>query len=326
MRRWAGDAEFPPSEGERTVVLSPRSEQRPADTEVVAFLRAHHGEEPADLELLGGGFWSVAFGYRIGGDELVLRINDDPHGFRADQAAMAYATPTLPVPEVLTIGEGLGRWFAISRRHRGRFLESVGPADASVLGPTLAGLLTSLRAVPDAGEVTPGWREWLLEGLTDRAEHPTAGWRRTIEADPATDRVFRTAERRIGDLLDACPDRRQLVHGDLLHANVLVAPAADAVRAVFSWKCSTRGDALYDLAWCTFWGRWHPGIAALDLWDRVVPHLPSDESVDAEVRHHGYELQIGASHLGWYAATDDRDNLAQTRLVLEELLERGPRS
>ena len=43
------------------------------------------------------------------------------------------------------------------------------------------------------------------------------------------------------------------------------------------------------------------------------------------VRHHVYELQIGASHLGWYATLGDTENLRWTSRQLGELLERGPR-
>lgn len=300
------------------------SDDRPSDAAVVAFLRAHHGADPIDLEPLGGGFWSAAYGYRIGDDELVLRINDGPDGFRADELAMRYGSSALPVPEVLAIGEGFGRWFAISRRRRGRFLEEVGPDEAGALGPTVVALLDGLRAVPDTGRDAVPWRDWLVAGITDRPDHNTAGWRSRLEADPAADRTFRAVDQRIRSLLDACPDRRQLVHSDLLHYNVLVTPAADAVTAVFSWKCATWGDAVYDLAWCTFWGRWHDGIGALDLWERVVPDLPAAEAVDVGVRHHVYELQIGASHLGWYATLGDSENLRWTARQLDELLERGP--
>lgn len=301
------------------------SDDRPPDAEVLAFLRAHHGADPTDLEPLGGGFWSAAYGYRIGHDELVLRLNARPDGFRDDERAQRYGSAALPVPEVLAVGEGLGRWFAVSRRHRGRFLESFGPAEADALGPTLVDLLTALRAVPDTGLAARPWRDWLLDGVTDRPDHHTAGWRRRIAADPRAERTFAAAEGRIRALLDACPDRRRLVHGDLLHFNVLVTPAADAVTAVFSWKCSTWGDALYDLAWCTFWGRWHPGIGALDAWRRVAPTLAGDDAVDAAIRHHAYELHIGASHLGWYATLGDDENLGWTLRQLDELLEQGPR-
>ena len=301
------------------------SDNRPSDAEVVGFLRAHHGADPTDLEVLGGGFWSAAYGYRIGDAELVLRINDEPDGFRDDEFAMRYGSPALPVPEVFAIGEGFGRWFAISRRHRGRFLEEVGPDQADALGPTVVELLAGLRAVPDTDIVTPAWRDWLLAGITDRPDHHTAGWRPLLAADATVEQTFRAVDHRIRSLLDACPDRRELVHSDLLHYNVLVTPRADAVTAVFSWKCSTWGDAIYDLAWCTFWGRWHAGIGALDLWERVVPTLSASDAVDVGVRHHVYELQIGASHLGWYATLGDTENLRWTSRQLGELLERGPR-
>ncbi len=301
------------------------SDNRPSDAAVIEFLRGHHGTDPTDLEVLGGGFWSAAFGYRVGDDELVLRINDVAAGFRDDDFAMRYASATLPVPEVLTIGEGFGRWFAISRRHHGRFLEEIGPDEASILGPTVVDLLAALRAVPDSGVDTPPWREWLLAGITDLPRRHTSGWRPRIAARPEAERTFRAVDDRVRSLLDACPDRRQLVHSDLLHYNVLVTPAADAITAVFSWKCATWGDAVYDLAWCTFWGRWHDGIGALELWDRVVPTLSPAEAVDVTVRHHVYELHIGASHLGWYATLDDDENLEWTLRQLDELLERGPR-
>jgi aminoglycoside phosphotransferase (APT) family kinase protein len=318
----ADDANRSPDAG---VTLSRPSDSRPSDAAVVELLRDHHGAEPTDLEALGGGFWSAAFGYRIGEDELVLRINDEPGGFRDDELAMRYGSPALPVPEVLAIGEAFGRWFAISRRHHGRFLEHVGPDEADALGPTVVGLLATLRAVPDTGIDAPPWRQWLLAGITDRPDRHTAGWRPRIASNPAAERTFRAVDHRIRSALDACPDRRQLVHSDLLHYNVLVGPAADAVTAVFSWKCATWGDALYDLAWCTFWGRWHAGIDALDLWERVVPALPASEAVDVAVRHHVYELQIGASHLGWYAMLGDEANLGWVLRQLDGLLERGPR-
>ncbi len=306
--------------------LSRPSDDRPSDIAVVKFLSSRHGAEPVDVEVLGGGFWSAAYGYRLGDDELVLRINDEPDGFRDDELAARYGSSALPVPEVLAIGEGFGRWFAISRRHRGRFLEEIAPDEADALGPTVVDLLAALRAVPDFGADVPSWHQWLLAGITDQPDRHTAGWRPRIAADAAADRTFQAVDHRIRSLLEACPDRRQLVHSDLLHYNVLVTPQADAVTAVFSWKCHTWGDAIYDLAWCTFWGRWHEGIGALDLWDRVVPTLSVSETVDLGVRHHVYELQIGASHLGWFATLGDEENLAWTVRQLNELLERGARS
>jgi hypothetical protein len=45
---------------------------------------------------------------------------------------------------------------------------------------------------------------------------------------------------------------------------------------------------------------------------------------DAQLRHHCYELQIAASHLGWQAWTGDDAELAAVARAAECTLERGP--
>jgi aminoglycoside phosphotransferase (APT) family kinase protein len=235
----------------------------------------------------------------------------------------------------LEVGDALGMAYAISERHRGRFLEDVEPDEVDRAGPALMRLLTALREnrapadSPAAWE--PGasprstWRSWLTDALRDDPGRRVSGWRATLAADPALDTLHRACEARIDGLLEACPERRDLVHGDLLHGNVLIAEDASQVTAVFSWKCSVRGDFLFDTAWCTFWGGWHPGIAAVDAWSRTLKSAPPADLVDAPVRHHCYELQIGASHLGWNAWTGNTDELRRTAARTAEVLERGPR-
>ena len=100
----------------------------PSLDEVRRFLTARHGGTVADLELLHGGFWSAAYGYRVDERELVLRFGQVRDWFEMDRAAMAYNAPDLPVPEVLEIGDAFGGSYAISVRHHGRFLETVAPA------------------------------------------------------------------------------------------------------------------------------------------------------------------------------------------------------
>jgi aminoglycoside phosphotransferase (APT) family kinase protein len=256
-------------------------------------LTEHHGAPISDLQPLKGGFWSSAYAYRSGDDELVARFGEMRDGFEADRAAMAYASEDLPVPEVLHVGDAFGASYAVSRRHHGRFLEDMGPEVA----PALARLLAALRAVP--AEEAPSWRESLLERLV--IDQPP-GWREKLRAHPEANAVFEAACTDLRELIPLLPERRDLIHGDLLHQNVLVTEDASRVTAVFSWKCSVRGDHLYDTAWCTFWGDlFHPGIAA--AIDRTF-------SADEAARHHCYELHIGATHLGWNAWVDDVESLA----------------
>jgi len=311
--------------------------------EVGAFLVQRHGGPVTSVEVLSGGFWSSAFAYRVDDRELVARFGPIRAGFEADQMAMAFDGPDLPVPAVLEIGDAFGGAYAISVRHHGRFLETVREDEASVAGPTLLRLLAALHAVaaPPGGPVAPQpsgatagstWRRWIVDALVDDPSRPVHGWRAALAEDAGLDRLFRSCESRIHDLVESCPERRDVVHGDLLHGNVLISEDAARVDAVFSWKCSTRGDFLYDTAWCTFWGPWHPGIAAADVWRRILaaPWALADPGAlaDAALRHHCYELQIGATHLGWNAWTGNAAELeataAHTAMVLERVRWLGP--
>ena len=306
--------------------------------EAAAFLAARHSSGVEDVEILRGGFWSAAFGYRADGRELVVRFGERRDWFEVDRAAMAFAAPDLPVPEVLEIGDAFGGAYAISVRHHGRFLEDVRPDEAAVAGPAVVRTLDALRRVsapPHASTAwhDPGsspdrltWRRWLTDGLIDHPHRRVSGWRRLLAADEAVDQVFRAAERRVGELAKVCPERRDLVHGDLLNRNVLVADDGSQVTAVFSWKCSVRGDFLFDVAWCTFWGTWRPGVAAMDLWHRTANSstLAREDLADAAIRHHCYELQIGASHLGWNAWCGKAEELRAVAARTRDILSRGP--
>ena len=170
------------------------------------------------------------------------------------------------------------------------------------------------------------WHSFLTGSLADNPDERVSGWRSKLAENPVIDILFKTCESRIHELLPACPERRDLIHGDLLHQNVLVSNDASQVTAIFSWKCSAYGDFLYDVAWCTFWSDWHPGIAASDIWHRtmVAQDLTKADLVNASLRHHCYELQIGASHLGWNAWTGNQKDLEAVARVLECTLEKGP--
>jgi len=313
------------------------SAPRVSPEEARRFLEARCGAVET-MEPLGGGFWSTAYGFKSAGRELVARFGADRSWFEADRSAMAFASPDLPVPDVLEIGDGPGGAYAVSIRHHGSYLEAVRPEQSARSAPMLTRLLEALFLVPKSGDLLVGWhwqparpevgwRAWLLESLVNDRERGSLA---KLASDPALERLFREAESRIKDLAADCPERRDLVHGDLLHANVLVGEDASQVNAVFSWKCSVRGDFLYDVAWCSFWGGIHPGVAAADPWGGVftseVIAADTDALIGAADRHHCYELQIGAIHLGWNIWVGDDAALAETAHLLAAVLERGPLS
>lgn len=302
--------------------------------DVEQFLVSRHARPIDSLAPLPGGFWSAAYGYRVGGQDLVLRLGTIPEGFDADRAAMAFDSPDLPVPTVVAIGRAFGVGYAISERHFGRFLEDVRPEESLRSGPMLSNLLRALRAIEERPDLSvsgkpadlapeDSWRNHLLTQLVDDGASRSAGWRAALRQDPDLERLFRACEARITELREACAERRHVVHGDLLYQNVLISADASTVTGVFSWKRSVRGDFLYDTAYCTFFSPWYPGIGAADPWAATLSTLTPAEMRDAGARHHCYELTIGASHLGGYLWTKDEKNLRTAQRRLSEILERG---
>ena len=310
--------------------------------DVAAFLAQHSGGTASDLEPLTGGAFSSAWAYRAGEEELVIRFGPERSWYEADRMATAFSGPDLPVPQIKEVGTTpTGGAYAISVRHHGRFLEDTPVERADAVAPTLTRLLVALYRVPaspgtpvmwhPAGAPARSWREFVLARMADDPGNPGHGWRAALDADPKLAALAAAVCDRMRPLVAACPERRDLIHGDLLHGNVLVSPDCRRVEAVLSWKRSLRGDFLYDAAWCSVWGPvFYPGIAAAttDPLSGLLqdPGLRADRSalVDAAVRHHCYELQIGITHLGWSIWTWNQEHLTATAELLAEILERGP--
>lgn len=306
--------------------------------DVAAFLADRPGE-PRDLEPLTGGAWSSAWAYRAGGEELVVRFGPERSWYEADRSAMAFDKPDLPVPEVSEVGTTpSGLAYAISSRRHGLFLEDTPVDRADAIAPTLTRLLVALFCTPAppgapvmwhaAGGSPASWREFLLAGLADDPDKVVHGWKAELAADRRLAALSTAVSERVTTLVDACPERRDLVHGDLLHGNVLVSADSQRVEAVLSWKCSVRGDFLFDAAWCSFWAPFHPGIAAalpkIRLLQQPAVRSDPDAVVDAAVRQHCYELHIGFTHLGWNIWTGNREALTATAQRLADVLDRGP--
>ena len=117
--------------------------------DVERFLVGHHGRPIEALAPLPGGFWSAAYGYRVGDHDLVLRLGTIAEGFDADRVAMAFDAPDLPVPKVIAIGHAFNVGYAISERHYGRFLEDVRPEQNPRSAPMRSRLLHALRTIEE---------------------------------------------------------------------------------------------------------------------------------------------------------------------------------
>lgn len=288
-----------------------------------AFLGSRFGNRVTQVAELGRGAWSRAFSFRLDDHELVIRFGQHRVDYEIDRRAMEYATPDLPVPAVIQIGEAPGGAYAISERRYGRFLESLDPAGWRRLLPALWRALDAMRAQPeqwpawllDRPELAGGpggrWGAQLLAALEDRPDERVSGWRAVLAGVRDLDELFAEARGHFIELLALCPTSGHVIHGDLLNCNVLVTEDAESLSAVFDWSCQRRGDFLYDIAWLTFWAPWHSGLAATDIRGGALQHYTAsgvpvprfDERLSC------YELHIGLEHLAYHAFTRDDTEL-----------------
>ena len=60
--------------------------------------------EARNVDFIGQGAWSSAFGFEEGGGSFVVRIGEHVSDFRRDEAMSQFTSPALPIPEVIAIG------------------------------------------------------------------------------------------------------------------------------------------------------------------------------------------------------------------------------
>lgn len=254
----------------------------------------------------------------------MVRFNGSRAAFDIDVLALRFATAHVPIPRVLEVGETDSRFYAVSERAFGTFLEDLAPAEMEAALPSVLEMLDALQAADTSGSVGFGpwdlvgnsryrsWSEYLLDVESEASDDLRAGWRENLARSPTAERAWHQGAGELKELADLCPDERSLVHSDLLNRNVFVA--GGRVAALIDWQCAMYDDHLYDLAWFTFWAPWHPGVAAVDLRTRALErhrvHGLDVTGFDSRIRC--YELHIGLRHLVYNAWRNDLANLEGT--------------
>jgi hygromycin-B 4-O-kinase len=275
------------------------------DPQVRAFL-AQRGAQ--NVERAGRGDWSVAYGFRLDGAELVARFGPEREDFEKDRLAARHASPALPIPRLVEIGETNDGAYAISERAHGVHLETLDEDSMRALLPGLFAALDALRLADVSGTAGYGgwdgtgdaphgtWQEALLVVGEDEPGGRVHPWREPLASSRLGAGPFDEALACLRELGPRLPGHRHLTHNDLLNRNVLVA--GGRIAAVLDWACSMYGDFLYELAGLTFWRPWF-AWGAIDLAAEAERHY---EAIGLDVpgfaeRLRAYEIRVGLD--GW---------------------------
>jgi hygromycin-B 4-O-kinase len=280
---------------------------------VETFLATRFGSEVRAVAHLATGVWSKAFAFRRGGRDYVIRFGTNQEDFAKDRLAARYGCPALPIPRVIKLGEAFGRYYAISERVFGRYIDDVDESQMRALLPSLFAALDSARLADisgtsgyglwgaDGSAPYPSWRAALLEVANDRPADRIHGWRERLAASAVGVQPFDDVYGHLLALADHVPEERHLIHSDLLHYNVLVE--AERVTGVLDWGCAMYGDFLYDLAWFCFWQPWYPGWRRIDFRAQATQHYASIglDVPSLEERFRCCEIHIGLAAQAYMA-------------------------
>ena len=240
-----------------------------------SFLASQYGVQASAVEPLGKGEWSRAYAFRHEGRHRIVRFSALDEDFHKDRLAMRFASPALPIPVIVAIGETDEGFYAISERAPGGFLDDLDETGMRAMLPSLFAALDAMRAAnladttgygiwgADGHAPHPTWRAALLDIAHDRPGDRIHGWRERLDASAGGSGSFDAAYERLRALSKNCPEERHLIHSDLLNFNVLVED--ERISGVIDWGCAMYGDCLYDLAWFAFWAPWYPAWRGIDF-------------------------------------------------------------
>jgi hygromycin-B 4-O-kinase len=279
------------------------------DVRAAEFLGRRYGHDITDVVYLGAGQWSTAYGFTHGGIDLVVRFGAYHEDFAKDRVASEFSSTALPVPRVTEIGEAFGAWYAITERARGRFLEELEAGAVAQVLPALLDAVDAMRRADTSGHLGfgplgatgdgsyPTWRNYLLDVANDGPSQRTHGWRQSLARDPNAEGSFTAGVAALNETIDACPERHELIHNDLLNRNVFIE--ADRITGIIDWGCAMYGDSLYDIALLDFWSPWFPGVDTVDILGAARDRLAETAGFDERIRI--YQVHVGLVHIGYNA-------------------------
>jgi hygromycin-B 4-O-kinase len=274
----------------------------------------------SEWRLVSGGEESQTFGIRLGSEDIILRVNRSATGFHKDEFCYRrFASSSLPIPEIMSIGMVNDHAYCVSRRAAGTTLQDLPPTALPTLVETVGSVMQAIADTPL--HETKGFGRFDTGGI---GEH--ASWRDFIAAvadpqrydwkhhEPLVDtRWVKQHLRLLLELTPQCPETRRLVHGDFGSNNVLTNGVV--ITGVIDWSEALFGDPLYDIANIFFWRPW---LACMEIqarhFERRRPGM-----IDNILTLRCYELRIGLEQVYESVRAEDTQNLRWAMTRCEEV-------
>lgn len=299
--------------------------------QILELLKEHFGEPVQALEPVQGGHVAQTMSFRVGQQEYILRIN--PRGLGATFWKEAFifqhfASPAIPIPPMVKVGQLGDRVYAISRKMPGRSLQALSPVEYEELLPDLVRTLYAIHTADvscwqgcgvfdDAGRgMAESWRSHLAAVIEEEPEGGFFGkWHALFETTFLEREFFDKIYQYMLRQLAFCHEERYLVHGDFGFSNLLAE--GGKVTAVLDWLNAAYGDFVYDIAWLDFWqgAAGYPGLFQRYYTAQGLPLLHYTE------RLNGCKAYIGLNAMRFYAHTGSQEAYGFTRRILQALVE-----
>lgn len=227
---------------------------------MLTLLNKQFGKTIAGLKPIQTGHMSRSYSFTVGGKDYILRFNSSSESFEKDAYAHNhYASPSIPIPRIVTIGQVEELAYAISERLPGTMLNFMSDVEYRKVIPSMLEVLDAIHHVdisnqPHYGYVnargigqSASWQQHIASIYDENPEDFYGHWHTLFQNLFLERSVFDTVYQKMLGLLDYCPEERYLLHGDYGFDNVLAHEGK--ITAVLDWALSQYGDFLYDAAY-----------------------------------------------------------------------------
>lgn len=291
-----------------------------ANEVVLNFLKSNFAPDTQSLTTIKEGETSQAFSFSSKTGEFVIRVHSKKHGFEKDKYAHDhFNSRSVPIPKTFQIGQLNDKfYYSITEKAEGKIIDHFEKEEICKFIPEFISVLDSIHGFDiddthfgdweiDGKAPETSWKNYLLKLIEEFGAYENKTPEDTLLEPVVVQKILA----RYKQLIDYCPNVRQLVHGDYGFNNLL--SNAQKITGVIDWELSKYGDFLYDVAWLSFWE------TTIDYTNIFLKHYQEKNISVPNFRERilCYKLHFGLGALSFFSGSKQDKNYkwAKERLL-----------